>query len=542
MSSIVGNIIDIRNRRIYPGRITFDNGHITEVTETPDQRHEGYILPGFIDAHVHVESSMLAPSEFARMAVVHGTVATVSDPHEIANVLGMEGVRFMIRNGKEVPFHFAFGAPSCVPATSFETAGAILGPTDIRELLEEDGLKYLSEMMNFPGVLHNQPDVLEKIAIAKSLGRPVDGHAPGLMGEDARHYIQAGITTDHECFSLEEAIGKLQLGMKILIREGSAAKNFEALHSILSVHHDRVMLCSDDKHPHELVRGHINELVRRAVIEKGHDLFNVLQAACLNPIDHYDLDVGSLRLGDSADFIILEDLHDFKARQTYILGQLVASYGKSLIPRVPVATINQFHTDLKKPEDFIVRPQGPNLRVIEVLDGQLVTVEGLAIPRIEDNNIVSDTSTDVLKLVVVNRYKNAPIAVGFVRNVGLKKGALASSISHDSHNIVAVGCSDAEICQAVNAIIEHQGGISVASDGKTEVLELPLAGIMSPDDGWSVAKRYESIDQHAKELGTLLHAPFMSLSFLALLVIPSLKLGDRGLFDVNQFTFTPLTF
>ncbi len=537
---VTGNIVDIPKRQIYPGKVVIEGGRIISVMPTPGKTYQRYILPGFIDAHVHIESSMLAPSEFARLAVIHGTVATVSDPHEIANVLGLAGIRFMIDNAKKVPFHLYFGAPSCVPATAFETAGAVISADDIRTLLTQDGLKYLSEMMNFPGVLHKQPDVMEKLAVAKALGRPIDGHAPGLHGEEACRYAEAGITTDHECFMLSEAIDKVHYGMMILIREGSAAKNFEELHPIIRSNPNKVMFCSDDKHPHELVQGHINLLVKRAVCDKGHDLFNVLRAACLTPIEHYHLEVGQLRQGDNADFIVLKDLHTFEVLQTYINGQLVADNGMSLIPHVDVDTLNHFHTSPKTPSDFAIAASGEMLRVIEVLDGQIVTSEAIVPAKVKEGLVVPDVPNDILKLAVVNRYSDAKPAVAFVKNVGLKKGALASSIAHDSHNIVAVGCSDEELCDAINAVIEAQGGIAAVGPDKTVMLSLPLAGLMSPGDGWQVAKDYEAVDTYAKRLGSSLQAPFMSLSFLALLVIPSLKLSDQGLFDVNSFTFTDL--
>ncbi len=537
-----GNIVDIPKRQIFAGQVTVADGRIASITPTPNAKYDQFILPGFIDAHVHVESSMLAPSEFARMAVVHGTVGTVSDPHEIANILGMEGIRFMIHNGLQVPFHFYFGASSCVPATSCETAGAVIDAEDIRVLFEQDGLKYLSEMMNFPGVLNQQLDVMAKLAVAKELKRPIDGHAPGLTGDEARRYASEGITTDHECFSLEEALDKLRNGMKILIREGSAAKNFDALHPVIRSNPLQVMFCSDDKHPHELAKSHIDGLVRRAITDKGHDLFDVLRAACLTPIEHYGLEIGSLKQGDSADFIVVENLENFHVKQTYISGQLVAHYGKSLIDRVPVNVINNFSASPKSPSDFKVKAKGNNLRVIVVLDGQLITKELVVQATVKDGYVIPDVANDILKLVVVNRYSDAPPAVGFVKNFGLRTGALASSIAHDSHNIVAVGCNDEEICQAVNAVIQERGGIAVVGNAKTSTLSLPLAGLMSPDDGWSVAARYEAIDAEAKALGTTLQAPFMSLSFLTLLVIPSLKLGDKGLFNVDTFAFTHLTF
>jgi adenine deaminase len=539
--SISGNIVDIINKKIYPGTINIREGRIAAVNAVSSAPRSQYILPGFIDAHVHVESSMLIPSEFARLAVVHGTVATVSDPHEIGNVLGIQGVRFMLQNGKQVPFHFYFGAPSCVPATTFETAGAQIDAKDIRSLLSEDGLHYLSEMMNFPGVLAKDPAVMEKLKIAKELNKPIDGHAPGLRGEKVKEYISAGISTDHECFTLEEALDKVHYGMRIIIREGSAAKNFEALHSLIKSHPDMVMFCSDDKHPHELVEGHINLLVKRA-IDKGYDTMNVLRCACLHPVEHYKLKTGLLRQGDSADFIVIDNLRDLNVLQTYIKGIMVAEKGQTRITSVPANPINHFNPYHLQPQDFAIKAKGTRLRVIEALDGELITNCLQEEAKIENGHLVSDTARDLLKIVVVNRYQKAPPAIGFIRNFGLKKGALASCIAHDSHNIIAVGVTDEEICRAVNALMENKGGISVASEKTVHALPLPVAGLMSNQDGYKVAEKYSSIDRQAKELGTKLKAPYMTLSFMALLVIPSLKLSDKGLFDGSSFQFTPLNF
>jgi len=537
---ISGNIVDIINGKIYPGTVTVKDSKIYSIEENKNE-YDNFIMPGFIDAHVHVESSMLIPSEFARMAVVHGTVSTVSDPHEIANVLGMEGVRYMIRNGNKVPFKFYFGAPSCVPATTFETAGAEITSENIRELFTEDGLHYLSEMMNYPGVLFDDPVVMEKIKIAKELGRPVDGHAPGLMGENAKKYISHGISTDHECFTLSEALDKLEKGMKIIIREGSAAKNYEALHTIIKDHSDSVMFCSDDKHPNDLVEGQIDKIVARSV-SLGYDIFDVLKCACINPVEHYKLNTGILRKGDDADFIVVKDLKDFKVVKTFINGELVSENGKSLIERVDEEIINHFNTSPKSPTDFEVTSaeDRKSIRIIEALDGQLITSELHLPAKIENGKIISDPGSDILKIAVVERYTNSKPAVAFIRNFGLTKGAIASCVAHDSHNIIAVGVSDEDICKAVNAIIENKGGISVSADGVTESLPLPVAGIMTTDDGWVTAGKYTALDKAAKDLGTKLKAPFMTLSFMALLVIPQLKLSDKGLFDGSKFEFADL--
>jgi adenine deaminase len=541
--SVSGNLVDVHQKKIYSAEVKVENGKIASITPIQHLPNKpiSYILPGFIDAHVHIESSMLVPSEFAKLAVVHGTVATVSDPHEIANVCGMEGVEFMIENGKTVPFKFNFGAPSCVPATIFETAGATLDAKDVETLLKREEIKYLSEMMNFPGVLNEDEEVMKKIAAAHRLLKPVDGHAPGLRGEQAKQYIAAGITTDHECFTKEEALDKLQNGMKIIIREGSAAKNFEALIELLHDYPNQMMFCSDDKHPDSLVLGHINQLCARAVA-KGIDLFKILQAACINPVNHYKLDVGLLREGDPADFITVKDLEKFEVLKTFINGELVAENGKSNIKSQKAAVINNFSCSKKKVEDFeipLTTHISPlRIPVIEALDGQLITNKIMYEPEVIGGKLESDIEDDILKIVVVNRYKDAPIAKAFINNFKLLKGAIASSVAHDSHNIVAVGVDDKSICRAVNLVIENKGGVSAVGSGKEMALALPVAGLMSNEDGYKIAEAYTAIDKMVKEeLGSTLSAPFMTLSFMALLVIPHLKLSDLGLFDGDSFQF-----
>lgn len=533
-----GQIVDIKNKRIYKGEVTVDNGIITAIVEKQhDVAH--FILPGFVDSHIHIESSMLVPSEFARLAVTHGTVATVSDPHEIANVLGIAGVEFMIENGKKVPFKFNFGAPSCVPATNFESAGAIIDSEGIKRLLENPDIKYLAEMMNYPGVLFDDEEVMKKIAWAKHYNKPVDGHAPGLRGDDLITYINSGIATDHECFTYDEGLEKLQKGMKVLIREGSAAKNFEALVDLIPEHFENMMFCSDDKHPDDLLLHHINNLCARAVA-KGIDLFQILQMACINPVKHYKLDVGLLNLGHAADFIVVEDLKQFKTIQTYIDGELVFENGKSLIKPVVFKNLNNFSTDKKHVSDFKFESKARQIRVIEALEGQLVTNELIENALIKNGNLVSSVEKDILKMTVVNRYNNDKPSIAFIKNFGLKKGAIASSVGHDSHNIIAVGVSDEMICKAVNLLIENKGGICAVSDSDEKVVPLPVAGIMSDKDGQTIGKHYVELDKMAKHLGSKLNAPYMTLSFMALLVIPSLKLSDKGLFNGKDFKFTPL--
>ena len=533
-----GQIVDIHNRRIFKGEISVENGKIISIKEK-DHDVNDYIMPGFVDAHIHIESSMLVPSEFAKLAVKHGTVSTVSDPHEIANVLGVEGVEFMIENGKEVSFKFNFGAPSCVPATKFESAGAVIDSEDIKTLLKNPDIKYLAEMMNYPGVLFDDEEVMKKIAWAKHYKKPVDGHAPGLRGEDVSKYISAGMSTDHECFTYDEALEKLQKGMKILIREGSAAKNFEALIDLLEDHFENMMFCSDDKHPDDLIVGHINQLCARA-IAKGIDVFKVLKVACINPIKHYNLDVGLLKVGDDADFIVVEDIKRFNTLQTYINGELVFNNGVSNIKPVSFENLNNFNCNIKEVSDFKIESTAKQIRVIEALEGQLVTNELIEDALIENGNLVSNTEKDILKMVVVNRYQNQNPAIGFIKNFGLKEGAIASSVGHDSHNIIAVGVSDEDICRAVNLIIENKGGICAISNSEEKIVSLPVAGIMSDKDGATIGKQYAELDKMAKRLGSKLNAPYMTLSFMALLVIPSLKLSDKGLFNGSEFKFTTL--
>jgi adenine deaminase len=542
---IKGKLVNISDRRIYPAEITIADKKIHSIRELSDTENvpDHYICPGFIDAHVHIESSMLVPSEFARLAVVHGTVATVSDPHEIANVLGMAGVEFMVENGRQTPFYFYFGAPSCVPATQFETAGAALPSAEVEQLLSRPEIRYLSEMMNFPGVLHGDPEVLRKIAAAKKYHKPVDGHAPGLRGEEARKYIDAGISTDHECFTAEEALDKLGMGMRILIREGSAARNFEALAPLLVEHWENMMFCSDDKHPDSLVNGHINQLCARA-IAKGIDLFKVLTAACINPINHYKLAVGRLRPNDQADFIILKDLKNFEVLQTWLQGMLVAEGGKTKLNSISnLSEPNQFDCALTTPADFRFKAfparESPYPHpVIEAWDGQLITGK-LNAEIIPVNGLwETDPARDILKIVVLNRYKKAPIAMAFIKNFGLKTGALASSVAHDSHNVVAVGVSDEALSRAINAVIKEKGGIGLADDHSEKTLGLPVAGLMSTKDGYRVAEIYTEMDTRVKQMGSTLQSPFMTLSFMALLVIPHLKLSDLGLFDGDRFQIT----
>lgn len=533
---IKSNLIDLVAKETYAAELVIENNKIISIKKINEVCNT-YILPGFVDAHVHVESSMLVPSEFARIAVTHGTVGTISDPHEIANVLGVAGVDYMIDNAKQVPFHFYFGAPSCVPATKFETAGAVIDSTDIDKLLSRKEIVYLAEMMNFPGVIYKDEEVLKKLASAKKYNKPIDGHAPGLMGEDMKAYFDAGIATDHECFGYKEALEKLQHGVKVLIREGSAAKNFETLIPLLKDYPEQMMFCCDDKHPDNLIESHINDHVKRA-LKHGYDLYDVLRAASYNVVKHYNLPVGLLQEGDNADFIEIDNLQDFNILKTYINGNLVAENCKSFIsaPKAPV--VNNFNCSLKQVNDFKLKNESDRIRVIECLDGQLITnelcVNSFSVNGLEESNV----EQDILKMAVVNRYNDSTVAVAFIKNVGLKQGAIASCVAHDCHNIVVVGTNNDDMCKAVNLIIKAKGGISLANGNEEMVLELPIAGIMTNQAAEEVAEAYTKLDRRAKALGSKLRAPYMSLSFMALLVIPELKLSDKGLFNGKRFEFT----
>ncbi len=531
---VKGQLVDIFNRGIYPAEVVVEDGiiqTINKIAEAP----QVFIMPGFVDAHVHIESSMLVPSEFARLAVCHGTVATISDPHEIANVCGIEGVEFMVDNGNSVPFKFFFGAPSCVPATPFETAGACFGIEETKQLLSRADILYLAEMMNWPGVIHRDKEVMAKLELAHSMGKQVDGHAPGLIGEEAAAYAAAGISTDHECFGFQEAEYKIKLGMKIAIREGSAAKNFEALIDLIDKYPEKIMFCSDDKHPDSLLEGHINSLASRAVA-KGKDLFAVLRAACLHPITHYGLNVGLLRSGDEADFVLVKDLKGFEVLTTYISGVKVYDQGKSNIKSENNKIINKFDIGKIRKSDFSLISKGEIINVIVAKDGQLITgweKVGVA------NRPLPDIPSDILKIAVVNRYEQTAPAIAYVRGFGIKKGAIASSVAHDSHNIIAVGTDDNALEQAVNAIIESRGGLSAYDGENLDMIPLPVAGLMSVGDGYQVADAYKKLDRRVKTMGSSLTSPYMTLSFMALLVIPALKISDKGLFDGKAFAFVP---
>lgn len=537
--TVSGNLIDIHKDSIYPAQISVLKGRIISVKKK--KRVSGrFILPGLVDAHIHIESSLLPPSEFARLAVLHGTVATVSDPHEIANVLGIKGVEYMVKNGRKAPLKFYFGAPSCVPATTFETNGARIDKKAVSVLLGRKDIYFLSEVMDYPAVIKRNKDIMEKIKAAQRHSKPIDGHAPGLTGPNLKKYVTAGISTDHESFWKDEAIEKIKLGMKIIIREGSAAKNYDALISSIKKYPKMCMFGSDDLHPHELLKGHINLLVKRA-ISHGFDLMDTIRCATLNPVNHYHLDIGLLKVGDPADFIIIDSPGNFRVLKTYINGQLVAGSGRVLFQRINPAKINLFRTKPKNISDFqIPAKKKRRLKVIEAYSGQLVTGKITVLPKILSDQVVSDPKNDILKITVVNRYRNVKPAVAFIKNFGLKKGAIASSVAHDSHNIIAVGATDQDIKKAVNTLIKNKGGFAVSSEGKIQVLPLPIAGLMSAEPIKTVAEKYQQLEKTVRSLGCRLTSPFMTLSFMSLLVIPHLKLSDRGLFDVDTFKLTNL--
>lgn len=536
---VSGNLVDIFQNQIYPATITIQNGIITKIHRLSYRNFYNFIIPPFIDSHIHIESSMLPPMEFARQAVRFGTVATVSDPHEIANVLGIDGVVFMYENGTRTDFKFYFGAPSCVPATSFESAGAKITADEIQFLMKFGYSGFLSEMMNYPGVLNNNPEISKKLEVAKHYKLPIDGHSPALRGEALSQYISKGISTDHESLSYDEAKEKIQKGMKILIREGSAAKNFDTLIPLLKDFHQMIMFCSDDLHPNDLIKGHINLLVKRA-ISYGYNLFDILRAVSFNPVVHYNLDVGLLRVGDDADFVIIDNLTDFNILETYIRGKLVSKNGESLIPKYEIPPINNFKIKSIEKNSFVVEPKSSRIQVIEAIDGELITKRIVADAYIKENNVVSNPDQDILKIAVINRYYEAQPAIGFIKNFGLKNSAIASSIAHDSHNIIAVGSSDELLAKAVKLVIENKGGLAFASEHTQAVLPLPIAGLMGTMTAEEIATKFENLERLSKKSGSNLTSPFMTLSFMSLLVIPSLKLSDKGLFDSEQFRFTDL--
>lgn len=534
---IYGRLVDIHKKDVYKACITLDGKRIKSI-EKCDHTVESYIMPGLIDSHIHIESSMITPGVFAGEAVKHGTVAVVSDPHEIANICGIEGVNFMINDGKSVPLKFYFGAPSCVPATSFETNGAVINSRMIKDLLDKDEIHYLSEMMNFPGVIYDDPEVLDKINSAKEAGKPVDGHAPGLSGENLVKYVKAGISTDHECSTIEEAREKIVLGMKVLIREGSAAKNLNNLKELLNEYPDMVMLCSDDLHPEMLIEGHINKMIAD-LINDGYNIFDVLRSATINPVNHYKLDVGLLREGDNADFILVEDFQNMKIKETWINGNKV--FGQNSVYFKPDRTwiINNFNCRHISKEEILVKNTGEKFRVIQAYEGELLTDQIIVSSGLAEI-LESDIEKDYLKIVVKDRYKDSQPQTGFIKGFTLLQGAMASSVAHDSHNIICVGTNDDDIVTAINSIVDMKGGLAVSSGGSLKCLQLNIGGILTSDSCSDTAARYNELNELVRSYGCTMSSPFMTLAFMALLVIPELKISDKGLFDVNKFALVPL--
>jgi len=534
---VYGHLIDIHKRDIYPVIITILKGKISSI-EKALNAPDVYILPGLIDSHIHIESSMVTPGAFALTAVKNGTTGVVSDPHELANVLGEAGVKFMIKDAKKVPLNFWFGAPSCVPATSFETSGSVLDHTKIKDLLDLPEIKYLSEMMNFPGVINNDKEVHLKLDIAKRLAKPIDGHAPRLSGEMLRKYVASGISTDHECSSLEEAKEKISLGMHILIREGSAARNLNSLKDLFKTNPEMVMLCSDDLHPEMLLKGHINKLISR-LISEGYNEFDVIRSATINPVKHYNLEAGLLRVGDRADFILVDSLKKMNVLETWINGEKVYADGQVNFSYTPGKAVNKFNClPIEEDEINVINEYG-NIRIIEAFEGELLTNE-IVKSSGENKYVESDIVNDVLKIVIKDRYNDSPPVKGFIKGFRLRAGAFASSIAHDSHNIISVGTNDKDIINAINEIVRQKGGLAVSYEGNVNFLQLNIGGIMSTRSCEEVAGDYEKLNNLVISLGCSMAAPFMTLAFMALLVIPDLKIGDRGLFDVRKFELVPL--
>jgi adenine deaminase len=541
--SVSGTIFDPVSKTSYGVTLHISpDGRIAGI-EPNDNSDPVYILPGFVDAHVHIESSMLTPPAFARGAVVHGTVAAVVDPHEIANVLGREGVELMMKMAKQTPFTFGFGVPSCVPATPFETAGAEISLADIKELIKRKEVTHLAEMMNFPGVIQSHPAVMDKLEVARQAGKPIDGHAPGLRGADLQKYIDAGISTDHESFGYDEAAEKIAKGMHIMIRYGSAASNFEHLLPLLARHPESCMFCSDDKHPDDLLTDHINKIASTAY-KRGISVHSIIQAACVNPVRHFNLPVGLLQIGDPADFMLIENFNTFRPIEVWIKGEIAARRGEAFLPAGTPAISNRFEARMLTPADIrVTTVDNARIKVIQINEGSLFTNTLTTDARTEDGFLVSDIENDIIKLVVCNRYDpDAKPAVAFIKGFNLKRGAIAASIAHDSHNIIAAGSTDIAIITAINEVIIHKGGLAVSSDNAKVIatLPLPLAGLISTEPIETVARKYSDCDRLAKILGSDLKAPFMTLSFMALPVIPELKLTDKGLFDVTTFSHTSL--
>lgn len=537
ISVVEGIIYDPIAKIIIPGRIILKNGRIDQIE--PDDSITGpIILPGFVDSHIHIESSMLVPTAFSKIAIKHGTIAVVADPHEIANVAGVAGIDFMINNSKSAEMKFFFGAPSCVPVSPFDDCYEVIDSIEIEKLMKRKDIYFLGEMMNFPGVINSDADILKKISHALDNKKPIDGHAPGLVNESLKKYISTGISTDHECFTLEEAKEKLKLGMSVQIREGSAAKNFNTLHSLITTHPLKTMICTDDCHPEDLILGHINNTVKRS-LKLGHNIFDILQVVSVNPVRHYNLDVGLLQIGDNADFIVVDNLENLNIKANIINGVNVLENSSISINTTSDITNYTFSPTINL-ENLSLMAKGSKVKVIEVLEGELVTnlIEKTVLTK--DEKIITDIENDILKIVVVNRFKSNELYIGLIKGFGLTKGAIAESIAHDSHHIIAVGVDDLSIFRAIDYIIKNKGGVCYFDSNEIIGLALPVYGLMGFDSGNIIADKYKEINSKVVADGCKLQAPFMTLSFMALSVIPMLKITPRGLFDVTQFQFTDL--
>jgi len=539
MKKIKGNIVDIELSQIYFGELLVEEGVLVGKNKLGEVGVGGFVLPGLVDSHVHIESSMLVPQEFACLALRRGVVSVVADPHEIANVCGFRGVEYMFRNADVDWFKFYFGVPSCVPATRFETSGESLGFAEVGQLMGSEEVVSLAEVMNFPGVVNGDKDLLAKIDVALRCGKVVDGHAPGLVGADLKRYVAAGVGTDHECMSVGEAKEKIDAGMMVQIREGSAARNFDNLAPLFNGDVSKLMVCNDDAHPDDLLEGYMDERLKRGVA-LGYDLFDLLKVFVANPVDFYGLDVGKMRVGDKADFCVVDDLRGFNVQRTYVNGQLVYD-GEVLVNPEPVEVINNFKASEVCVEDLDVELKD-KLNVIDLQDGELYTVK-FQFDVSKFAGAQNSIENDVLKLVVLNRYEEGvKPSVAYIRGFGFKTGAIASTVAHDSHNIVAVGTSDELLVKAINKVVGMKGGIVAVDTDVDEGIQLEVAGLMTRKSGVEVAQEYQKLNEIVKGFGSKLRAPYMSLSFMCLLVIPELKLSDKGLFDGTKFEFVDVTY
>jgi adenine deaminase len=543
-------LVNVFSGEVHPADVAIAEGYIVGIGPYAGREEidlEGrFLCPGFIDGHVHLESAMVHPAEFARAVVPRGTTTVIADPHEIANVLGLEGVHYLLEETARLPLNVYLMAPSCVPASPLETAGAEITASDIAVLLKEERVLGLAEVMNFPGVLDRVPEVLQKLRAAA--GRPVDGHAPGLSGKDLCAYVAAGIGSDHECTTLQEALEKLRLGMAIMIREGSTAHNLEELLPlVMSGNASRCFFVSDDRHPADLLaHGHMDDILRRARARELLPPVVLIQMATLNAARYFRLwDLGAVAPGYRADLVVLDDLESFSVGMVFKDGRLVARDGALLEGVLPVARAlppSTFRVPDLHPGRFRIPMQGSRVRTIGVVPRQIWTQALVEEATVQDGFVVADPQRDLLKIAVVERHRGSGrIGLGLVKGFGLKYGAIASSVAHDSHNIVAVGCSDEELALAVSEVVRLRGGqVVVAGKRVLEALPLPIAGLMSDRPLEEVRRQVDRLNQAARGLGCALEAPLMTMAFMALVVIPELKLSDRGLVDVQAFSVVPL--